>query len=124
MRLNDNGPMITFNGVIYNFRELRYELTARKVVLRNSQRDRLPAEILDGPKTGFGVPYENWLCTSLYDFACAHLLDARFLDCFALNGKAIKDMLVLHRNRKIYRGFMLWKLLQMALLVDAQDNFK
>lgn len=96
----------------------------KKVVLRNSQRDRLPADILDGPKTGFGVPYENWLRTSLYDFACAHLLDPRFLDRFALNGKVIEGMLVLHKKRKVDRGFMLWKLLQLAVFVDARFKYK
>ena len=29
-----------------------------KIILRNSQRGRLPSAILDGAKTGFGVPYE------------------------------------------------------------------
>jgi len=84
----------------------------------------LPADILDGPKTGFGVPYENWLRTSLYEFSRAHLLDPRFLDRFSLNGKEIEVMLTLHRKRKVDRGFMLWKLLQMALFIDVQDNFK
>ena len=41
----------------------------KKIVLREAMRGRLPDDVLDGPKTGFGVPYEHWLRSSLYDFA-------------------------------------------------------
>jgi asparagine synthase (glutamine-hydrolysing) len=33
----------------------------KKIVLRQAMRQRVPAEVLDGPKVGFGVPYEAWL---------------------------------------------------------------
>jgi asparagine synthase (glutamine-hydrolysing) len=94
----------------------------KKVVLRNSQRGRLPQYILDGPKTGFGVPYEAWLRTSLYDFACEHLLDPWFLESFSLDGKVVHRMLTQHRDKVTSRGFMLWKLLQMALFVNVRGR--
>ena len=96
----------------------------KKVVLRHSQRGRLPADILDGPKTGFGVPYGNWLRTWLSDFTCAHLLDPGYLQRLDLDGKVVEHMLKQHKERKADRGFMLWKLLQLALSIDAQVKFK
>lgn len=87
----------------------------KKVVLRDSQRSRLPAAILDGPKTGFGVPYQQWLRTSLYDFARVRLLDHGFLSRFALDTNKVEQFLVQHRNGQCDRGFMLWKLLQVAI---------
>jgi asparagine synthase (glutamine-hydrolysing) len=96
----------------------------KKIVLRNSQRGRLPAEILDGPKVGFGVPYGNWLGTSLYEFTRAHLLDPSYLQRLDLDGKVVDHMLKQHKERKADRGFMLWKLLQLALSIDAQGKFK
>src|SRR5262249_32500987 len=41
----------------------------KKRVLRHALRGIVPDDILDGPKTGFGVPYEHWLRTSLADYA-------------------------------------------------------
>lgn len=87
----------------------------KKMVLRNSQRGRLPDSILDGPKTGFGVPYEEWLRTSLYRFARQYLLDISFLEKFSLNGREVESMLRLHHQRRVNRGFTLWKLLQLAI---------
>ena len=89
--------------------------TQKKVVLRDSQRRRLPASILDGPKTGFGVPYEHWLRTSLFDFACGRLLDRGFLDCFGFQQEFVECKLNEHRSGARDRGFLLWKLLQLAL---------
>ena len=40
----------------------------KKVVLREAMRGRLPPEILDAPKMGFGVPYEEWLRGALHVF--------------------------------------------------------
>jgi asparagine synthase (glutamine-hydrolysing) len=96
----------------------------KKVVLRQSQRNRLPADILDGPKTGFGVPYEYWLRSSLYEFTRERLLDQKFLHQFSIDGVVVERMLVQHKNKTVERGFMLWKLLQLALFADLQKNFQ
>lgn len=87
----------------------------KKIVLRESQRGRLPNKILDGPKTGFGVPYEEWLRTSLFEITRERILDKRFLEKFAFQGVLVERMLLQHCQRKVDRGFMLWKLLQLAI---------
>jgi asparagine synthase (glutamine-hydrolysing) len=87
----------------------------KKVVLRHSQRGRLPDDILDGPKTGFSVPYERWLQTSLFAFARERLLDVSFLQHFALDRAHVEQMLSQYQQREAKRGFMLWKLLQLAI---------
>lgn len=95
--------------------------TQKKVVLRESQRGRLPAEVLDGPKTGFGVPYAHWLRTSLYDFARELLLDRGFLNRFDIDAQQVEQMLVWHRTGQREKGFMLWKLLQIAIWNQSVD---
>lgn len=87
----------------------------KKMVLRDSQRGRLPADILDGPKTGFGVPYEHWLRGSLHGLARDAVLDAGFLTRFGFNRAAVGRALDDHRSGRRERGFRLWKLLQLAL---------
>jgi asparagine synthase (glutamine-hydrolysing) len=86
-----------------------------KVVLRDAMRERLPPEILDGPKTGFGVPYEEWLRGGLHKFARAAILDGAFVERFGLNPIRLEGALTEHRSRHRDRGFLLWKLLQLSL---------
>jgi asparagine synthase (glutamine-hydrolysing) len=86
-----------------------------KVVLREAMRGRLPPEILDGPKTGFGVPYEEWLRGALHGFARAAILDGSFVGRFGLDRTRLETALDEHRTRRRDRGFLLWKLLQLAL---------
>jgi asparagine synthase (glutamine-hydrolysing) len=87
----------------------------KKVLLRDAMRDRLPAEILDGPKTGFGVPYARWLRGPLREFARARILDPRFLDRFELEPARVTDAFEQHASGARDRGFLVWKLLQLAL---------
>jgi asparagine synthase (glutamine-hydrolysing) len=94
---------------------LKVNGSQKKIVLRQSQRSRLPTSILDSPKTGFGVPYGFWLRTSLYTFACERLLDSTFLDNFSLDLQTVENAISEHQTGKADNGFMLWKLLQLSL---------
>src|SRR3984957_4133832 len=94
---------------------LKVRGTEKKLVLRQAMRGRVPSEVLDGPKTGFGVPYEEWLRGSLHDFARAALLDAAFVERFGLNRERLVSALDQHQARHRDRGFLLWKLLQLSL---------
>jgi asparagine synthase (glutamine-hydrolysing) len=87
----------------------------KKIVLRDAMRNRLPAEIIDGPKTGFGVPYEEWLRGALHGFARAAILESTFVERFGLDRTRLETALAEHRSRRRDRGFLLWKLLQLAL---------
>ena len=85
-----------------------------KIVLRDAMRERLPAEILDGPKTGFGVPYGHWLRGPLQSLARECLLDSAFVDRFQLDRERVHAAMREHDAGR-ERGFVLWKLLQLAL---------
>lgn len=87
----------------------------KKIVLREAMRGRLPDDILDAPKTGFGVPYEEWLRGALHGFARAALLDPTFVSRFEMDRARLESALQEHRSRRRDRGFLLWKLLQLAL---------
>jgi asparagine synthase (glutamine-hydrolysing) len=87
----------------------------KKIVLREAMRGRLPDDILDAPKTGFGVPYEEWLRGALHQFASAAILDSRFINRFEMDRACLETALEEHRSRRRDRGFLLWKLLQLAL---------
>lgn len=90
-----------------------------KAVLRDAVRSRLPAAILDGPKTGFGVPFEFWVRGPLHAFARAALLDAGFVDQFGFDRARLERTLDVHRDGVQDRGFLIWKLLQLSIWKQA-----
>lgn len=87
----------------------------KKIILRNAMRGRIPDDILDGPKTGFGVPYEHWLRTSLLGFARDYIMESGFLSRFGFDRSRMEMAFEDHRIGKRNRGFTLWKILQLAL---------
>jgi asparagine synthase (glutamine-hydrolysing) len=87
----------------------------KKIVLRDALRARLPGAIVDGPKTGFGVPYEHWLRTSLYDMSRDAILAPGFCQRFGFDRTRVEMALAEHRQGRCDHGFRLWKLLQLAL---------
>ena len=95
--------------------DLKVRGLQKKILLREAMRPRLPAGIVDAPKTGFGVPYEEWLRTSLHGFARAALLADDFIERFSLDRVRLAQALDEHAARRRERGFLLWKLLQLAL---------
>jgi asparagine synthase (glutamine-hydrolysing) len=80
-------------------------------VLRDAMRSRLAAQIINGPKTGFGVPYEHWR----HGYARANILARTFVDRFRLDLTRLVTALDHHRGGRRDRGFLLWKLVQLAL---------
>lgn len=87
----------------------------RKIILRDAYRDVLPTEILDGPKTGFGVPYSRWLQGALFEPARATVLDPRVASTFGLDVTKLERAFVEHRDGVRDWGFLLWKLYQLGL---------
>jgi asparagine synthase (glutamine-hydrolysing) len=94
---------------------LKVSMRQKKIVLREAMRRRLPVESWRGPKTGFGVPYEEWLRTSLFEYARAQILADTFIERFRLDRSALDTALAEHRARLREHGFLLWKLFQLAL---------
>jgi len=93
---------------------LKVRRVQKKFILRRALRGIVPDDILDGPKTGFGVPYAHWLRTTLADYARSAILDGggELVDRSAME-QAFREHIDGRRNN----GFILWKLLNLALWV-------
>ena len=93
----------------------------KKRIFRKAMRGILPDTILDGPKTGFGVPYKHWLRTEMAQFASDVLLgsasSSRVLDL-----RVVSNLLADHVSGKKDNGFMLWKLLNLILWMERTIN--
>jgi asparagine synthase (glutamine-hydrolysing) len=90
----------------------------RKVILRNVLRKSLPHSILGAPKSGFGVPYRQWLATSLFEFARSAVLEPRFIRRFGFDQQRLESAFAALRRDHRRGGFTLWKVLQLALWAD------
>lgn len=86
-----------------------------KILLRQSQHGRLPEEIVSGTKTGFGVPYGEWLRTTLLGFLKSQILEPTFLRRFSLKQNLLENQIKLHCQRKTNSSFILWKFLNLAI---------
>lgn len=87
----------------------------KKRLLRAAMRGILPDEILDGPKTGFGVPYAQWLRAPLYEYMRTVLLDPSTLAWGILDSERLEALIAEHCSGRRNNGFLLYKLLQLAL---------
>jgi len=84
----------------------------KKFILRRALRGIVSDDILDGPKTGFGVPYAHWLRTTLADYARSAILDG---GAGLIDRAAVESAFREHIDGRRNHGFILWKLLNLAL---------
>lgn len=87
---------------------------AKKYLLRKALRGVIPDEVLDGAKTGFGVPYVAWIKGPLHDYARDAILSAATGPAPWLDEKVVTSMLDGLRDRGT-DGFLLWKCLNLAI---------
>lgn len=87
----------------------------KKRVLRQALRGIVPDAILDRPKTGFGVPVNRWLRTSLLDDMKSVLLDAELQRTGLFDRVALERCIREHAERRRDNGTLLYKALSLAL---------
>jgi asparagine synthase (glutamine-hydrolysing) len=92
----------------------------KKWLLRHIMRSRLPRDVVDGAKKGFGVPFGHWIANGLRDQAVTSIAAFQQRTGF-LDQQVVDRMFAEHVAGKRDHGFMLWKLFNLALW---QDVFK
>lgn len=89
-----------------------------KALLRSAVAGMTPRMVLERPKTGFGVPYGEWLRGPLYGQLQERLLGNPGL----FNVGFCERMLAEHQGRVREHGFVLWKLLNLALWSEGSGR--
>ena len=93
----------------------KVSLMSDKKVLRQSVKNRLPKDIINQKKTGFGVPYQFWIKDSLYDLIRSTILDKNFCYDYGFDRSKLEMALSIHSKNEADLGFTLWKVFQFAL---------
>jgi asparagine synthase (glutamine-hydrolysing) len=84
-----------------------------KAVLRAAMRGRLPDEVLDRPKMGFGVPLKHWLRGKLGGLPGEMLLDPQAHTASMLRREGVEKLIDQHRSGSQDHSLRLWVLLQL-----------
>ena len=86
-----------------------------KYILRQALQGIVPDSILNRPKTGFSVPINHWLRTSLADYVKSVLFDHATRHSGLFDNEAVARCFQEHLDRRRDNGMLLYKLLNLAL---------
>jgi asparagine synthase (glutamine-hydrolysing) len=89
--------------------------TETKHLLKRVARDLIPAEILDRPKQGFGIPIEQWINNQLRDQIRETLREPRTRQRGYVNSNYVDLILDEHHKGRRDHSFPLWSLLILEL---------
>ncbi len=90
----------------------------QKAVLKHLMRGRIPQEIIDRPKRGFGVPLGFWLRGPLHQWARNILNDAKMKADAILQPDFVHMMFAQHRRGQADWRKQLWTLIMWQLWFD------
>jgi len=95
--------------------DMKVKRGQKKRVLRAALRGMLPDDVLDGPKTGFEVPFAHWMGTSLAEY-CRDVVVARGADQLGLFDRVeVERCIDDHVSGRRNYGLILYKMLNLVL---------
>jgi asparagine synthase (glutamine-hydrolysing) len=86
-----------------------------KRIFIKAMGDRLPRELLERPKQGFGVPIGRWFRESLREFVWDHLTSSAFLGRGMVSPAFVRSLLEEHDSGRRDNNHHLWMLLMLEL---------
>ena len=116
--LEVRAPMLARDVVEFAFAlpdSFRMRGSSVKRLLKDAARPLLPAEIIDRPKKGFGMPVAAWLAGPLRDFAQDVLSPESLRGAGIFNSATVSGMLERHLQKRADLRKPLWTLLVFEL---------
>jgi asparagine synthase (glutamine-hydrolysing) len=98
-----------------------------KYIFKRAVRDLVPAEILDRPKQGFGIPLDKWINEQLRERTRETLTERRTRERGLVNHHYVERLLDEHERKRRDHSGALWTLLMLELwhraFVDRSESF-
>lgn len=95
--------------------DLKLHGRSGKYLLASLMRGRIPDEIIDRPKSGFGIPIDRWMRSTLAPLVAEYLHPARLRRQGLFDDVAVDRLVDNHRTGRQKGGRRLWLLLQFQL---------
>ena len=95
-----------------------------KRILLDALGDRLPPALLTRPKRGFSVPLSQWFRTSLREFICDHLDNARLLARGFVRPEFLRYILQEHLSGRRDNRSLLYGLLMLEMWFRREEELK
>jgi len=112
--LEVRAPFLDYRLVEY-INSLPYNLKLRgwttKYILKQIMKDKLPANIINRPKKGFGLPVAKWITKELKDFTLDLLNEQSIKKQGIFNYQEIKKLLEDHLTKKADHRKKIWTLI-------------
>lgn len=96
--------------------------TGSKPILRDIAYSRVPRELLERPKMGFGVPIDVWLRGPLRDWAEDLLSPSRITSDGFFNTRAIREAWQQHLSGRRVRHHELWTVLMFQAWLEREHS--
>jgi asparagine synthase (glutamine-hydrolysing) len=110
-------PMLDVNVVEWGLslpRKYKIKGFETKHILKDVARSLVPANLIDRPKMGFGIPRAEWLRTGMKELAIDTLTDTTFTQRGWLNQVEVKKVLDLHMSGQD-KDSIIWPMLMLEL---------
>lgn len=91
-----------------------------KAILKKAMRDRIPLEVIQRAKKGFGIPVAAWLKGPLDSMVDDLLGESRLREAGYLDAKSVRRLIDEHRRNRRNHRKVLWTLLSFELWRDAR----
>ena len=91
-----------------------------KAILKKAMRSRLPSEVIDRQKKGFGIPVAAWLKGPLDPMVDELLSESRIREAGYLEPKTVRRLIEEHRQNQRNHRKVLWTLLSFELWREAR----
>jgi len=92
-----------------------------KIPLRTILDKYLPQELVDRPKSGFGIPVGDWMRTELRDWVESNLAEKKIHEQGILNAKFVAKLLDDHMTMKQDNTVKLWNILMLNSWIDKNS---
>jgi asparagine synthase (glutamine-hydrolysing) len=93
-----------------------------KLILLEALGDRLPPELLNRPKMGFGVPLGDWFRGPLREMLRDHLFSSSFLNRGIASRPGLESMVAQHDSGRRDHSAYLWLLLMLEMWFERRGT--